>query len=156
MNIFETLLGMLTLATACLRDPEVSDGPLGGGTDPGPLSNSNVYTPATDPNEANRIVQGMWQVLSSAPCWVANGNSAVQYSFFGSYQFRYEGFSTTEAGTITLHSVGRYRGLPTALVTTWNTHYLAVINSRTIAITSSPPNGDGFIVVYYHPTNHCL
>ena len=89
MNIFETLLGTLTLVTVCLRDPEA-------------------------------------------------------------------GLFTTEAGTITLHSVGRYRGLPTALVTTWDTHYLAVINSRTLAIASSPPNGNGLMVVYFHPTARCV
>ena len=144
------LAAALALA-ACSED---STGPDGADLAFRPSNPGSDFVPAATVAEQQELSTDIWATLSSPSCWDASAivqaaqpvGTVAQFQFYQGNQYRFYGFSVF-LGTVLLHQVGRYQGLPTAIVETWTGEIEALVVVSAQEIAHVYPHLDGSIIV---------
>ena len=132
-----------------------------------PSAPLTTFQSTADPGERERIVQEMWPALTAPSCWDASfvgpatpsGTAAavMQYTFSGQFQYRYYGFDIY-SGTIRLVDLGRYKGYPAALISTWSgdTEGLILVDKSRFEHVLTNPSGVLYSLTYWTSNGPCL
>lgn len=119
-----------------------------------PANPGSDYNAVTDPAAQGTLIQQMWTTLTTPACWDATSVLPVghvsQFQFYGQYEYRHYGYSTMFGG-IYLHSVGRYRGRPAAVLETWTgvIEALVIVDGSTIAHAFPNVENTALVVTQY-------
>lgn len=108
------------------------------------------YETVSDPAEQGTLIQQMWTTLTAPACWDATSVLPVghvsQFQFYGQYEYRHYGYSIMFGG-ISLHSVGRYKGRPAAVLETWTGVIEALVITGGSTIAHAFPNVENTALV---------
>ena len=126
------------------------------------------FTPVTDPDGKEALIQEMWQTLTVPECWdasfvgdpTAGGTPAAvaQISFFNPFQYRYVSSTDVFFGGISLFDIGYYYGYPAAIVSTWTGEQegIVILEASEFVHVLTNPEGALFTVTYRATDGPCL
>ena len=133
--------------------------------------NAEQFEPATDANDQQMLIDQMLDALVTGPgeCWdasvvvgVAQPTGIVsQWQFgsdgFGNVVYRFAGLETV-SDAVFLQAIGRFDGLPTALIETWTggPEAFVLVRSAELVHVSVNPGGGLSTVSYGEGRGACL
>jgi hypothetical protein len=124
----------------------------------------STFQAEPDMDKKQALAGEILAALSVPACWDASFlgpatpsgsvGSVSQFSFNGQGGYRYVGFET-HAGGMSLVEVGRYKGKPAMLVSTWsgNTEGIILVDKGHFEHVMSTPSGDGYYGVTFWTSN---
>lgn len=131
-----------------------------------PTNPDNAFVKVETQAKRQQLLDEMWTALTAPPCWDASfvGDPTIggtpasvdQFSFYGNYEYRHVGFSTT-FGPLYLYDIGKYYDYTTAILDIGGyVDAFSIIDGNTIAYFTQNPSGVPFVIYYGAADQGCL